>query len=85
MSGCRTAVLIWVSTGEFGERSLEIKIPCGDFGSKGLVLCDRCQAKAEKQYPRGWVDIPGDVCPHGSYIGNMSTRDYLCGRCEDGN
>jgi hypothetical protein len=60
----------------------EITFKCGDYTSNGLAQCDECEAKANADYPQGWVHYPGDKCKHGTYIGG--DRDCACYKCEEG-
>ena len=46
-------------------------------------LCDKHMKDASKRYPQGWNYYPGDVCPHGKYVGG-SGIDRMCGYCEMG-
>ena len=63
----------------------EIFTKCGSTGIHGeQLLCDECLSEAEKQYPQGWRDVPGDICEHGNYIGDAGGPDYLCPICEGG-
>ncbi len=58
---------------------------CGSTGIHGQQLvCDECEKKLSKQYPQGWRECPGDLCPHGNYVGDAGGPDYICGQCEDG-
>ena len=60
----------------------EIKIKCGDTTpGMDVALCNDCFRKAVKKYPQGWRNHPGDVCPHGKYVGG-SGADFMCGICE---
>ncbi len=61
----------------------ERPIYCGNWHMGSLVLCDSCEAKAEKYYPQGWNYYPGDVCPHGMYTGGCGI-DLMCHQCETG-
>lgn len=59
-------------------------LKCGEVNTRGTVeLCPECLAAAHVEYPQGWRRGPGDVCRHGTYVGNRSGRDFLCGKCED--
>lgn len=60
-------------------------IPCGtEYDEYGhSILCDKCKTKYLEQYPQGWRYYPGDVCPHGVYVGGCGV-DWMCGRCESG-
>lgn len=57
--------------------------PCGAWGPNGNVYCDFHQKEQEDRYPQGWRYYPGDVCPHGVYVGG-SGIDWMCGVCEAG-
>jgi hypothetical protein len=82
MYGCEGKVIQMVPRG-YGYK--EITLPCGSTGIHGEQLqCDACLDRMEKQYPQGWRDVPGDVCKHGTYVGDAGGPDYLCGACEDG-
>jgi hypothetical protein len=68
---------------EHGYGYKEIKTRCGSTGIHGQkLLCDKCQEKAEKDHPQGWRDVPGDICEHGTYVGDAGGPDYMCGECE---
>lgn len=51
--------------------------------SSGLAMCEIHKAQAERDYPQGWRHYPGDVCPHGKYVGGVGI-DLMCGACEIG-
>jgi hypothetical protein len=36
-----------------------------------------------EEYPQGWQSYPGDICPHGRYVGGVGI-DHMCGFCEMG-
>ena len=58
---------------------------CGNTAPDGSVAyCDVCEAKLEKRYPQGWVHTPGDLCKHGTYVGDSWGADYMCLYCEMG-
>lgn len=79
---CENKVSVFVPKG-YGYK--ELKMNCGNTGSNGeMLICDSCKTKYEKQYPQGWYSVPGDVCKHGTYVGDSYGPDYMCGRCEDG-
>jgi hypothetical protein len=79
---CENKVSVYVPRG-YGYK--EVKMSCGSTGPHGeLLLCDSCEKKYEKQYPQGWRNVPGDVCKHGTYVGDAYGPDYMCGRCESG-
>jgi len=82
MSVCKNSVTQFVERG-FGYK--EIKSRCGTTGVHGQqLMCDECIDKYNKMYPQGWRDTPGDVCEHGTYVGDAYGPDYFCGQCEDG-
>jgi len=59
-------------------------VKCGETGFDGrLWLCDACVKTATVKYPQGWRNVPGDVCKHGTYVGDLYGPDFLCGACED--
>jgi hypothetical protein len=63
----------------------EVRSTCGQTSiSGGVVLCDKCRKDAHKAYPQGYRNVPGDICCHGTYVGDEGGIDYLCGQCEDG-
>lgn len=63
----------------------EVKTRCGSTGQHGeMLLCDGCTKMAEALYPQGWRDVPGDICKHGTYVGDAGGPDYMCGACESG-
>jgi len=76
MAGCETDVI------EYTPRGRQVVVHCGDWRN-GMVLCEACEAKAERQFPQGWRYYPGDVCKHGQYVGG-SGIDWMCGACEMG-
>jgi len=59
-----------------------VYLNCGDTGRNGTELCPRCLQIAGLEYPQGWDHYPGDVCPHGRYVGGCGV-DWMCPRCED--
>jgi hypothetical protein len=62
-----------------------VKLRCGSTSIYGsTLLCEACERQMHKQYPQGWRETPGDLCPHGNYVGDAGGPDYLCGRCEAG-
>lgn len=62
----------------------EVKMQCGNTSIHGgTLLCEECISKAERNYPQGWRDVPGDTCEHGTYVGTPGGPDYICGECED--
>ena len=63
----------------------EVKLRCGSTSVHGTtLLCEACHKKHYRQHPQGWRDTPGDVCKHGTYVGDAGGHDYLCGACEAG-
>jgi hypothetical protein len=79
---CKNKVTQMVPRG-YGYK--EVKTRCGSTGIYGQeLLCEECTAKAERAYPHGWKDTPGDICKHGTYVGDAGGPDYICGECEDG-
>lgn len=67
----------------FGYKEVQVK--CGTTSyDGGINICPDCEEAIEKQYPQGWRETPGDVCKHGTYIGDAYGPDYLCGKCEAG-
>ena len=58
-------------------------ISCGEWHNGHQVLCDDHEKMYTEMYPQGWAYYPGDVCPHGKYVGG-SGRDIICGACEMG-
>ena len=63
----------------------EITMKCGSTGTRGeQVLCDDCEEALAKRYPQGWFDTPGDMCVHGTFVGDSGGPDYMCGMCENG-
>lgn len=82
MYGCKGKVIQMVPRC-YGYR--EIESSCGSTGIHGEQLqCDDCLKKLDRQYPQGWRHVPGDICKHGTYVGDAGGPDYLCGACEDG-
>lgn len=62
----------------------EVPATCGQTSIHGTeLLCDECQEELSKQYPQGWRETPGDICRHGTYVGDAGGPDYICGKCED--
>jgi len=77
---CKNKVSQWIPEG-FGYK--EIKSPCGCTDIHGgQLLCNKCMEETYKKYPQGWRNAPGDICPHGTYIGDRGGPDYICGYCE---
>jgi len=82
MSGCGKDTVQIIPT-KFSYK--EVRSTCGQTSFHGgIVLCEDCEARAERLYPQGWSDIPGDTCEHGNYIGTPGGYDYICGLCEMG-
>jgi hypothetical protein len=82
LMNCKNQVSQFVPRG-YGYR--EVLLPCGSTSIHGTTLiCDQCNTKLEKSYPQGWRESPGDICPHGNYVGDAGGPDYLCGHCENG-
>ena len=82
MSGCKKEMVQYVPRG-YGHK--EVKARCGQTGFHGtMLLCYECQDKAEHRYPQGWVNLPGDICKHGTYVGDPGGPDFICGACEEG-
>ena len=81
--GCKNLVSQFVPRG-YGYR--EVKSPCGSTGIHGeRLMCKECEEKFAKEFPQGWQYSPGDICKHGTYVGDAYGPDYICGACEDGN
>jgi len=82
MGRCKNRVSQFIEKG-FGHK--EVKSPCGSTGQFGeQLICNKCEAKLKKQYPQGWRETPGDLCKHGTYVGDRGGPDYMCGACENG-
>ncbi len=80
--GCGKRSEQWVNIGYHGKMS---PINCGSTSVHGTEhLCDECIEKESEQYPQGWHETPGDICPHGNYVGNAGGPDHICGQCEAG-
>ncbi len=80
--GCGKKSEQWVTCGFSGKMS---PINCGNTNIYGREhLCQECIEKFEEAYPQGWRETPGDICKHGTYVGNAGGPDYICGQCEDG-
>lgn len=61
----------------------EVQTPCGMTGIHGgRLMCEKCEEKAERDYPQGWTYYPGDTCQHGVYVGG--DYDCACFQCEMG-
>lgn len=59
------------------------QVMCGQSVSGRMIFCNLCLAKYKKQHPQGWRYYPGDLCPHGVYVGGCGA-DWMCGICESG-
>lgn len=68
-------------TADYRRDGTPILIKCGSWWAGEQCLCDSCTAKFNRLYPQGWKYYPGDVCPHGYYVGG-SGIDYMCPICE---
>ncbi|MDP8268227.1 MAG: hypothetical protein P9L97_05810 [Candidatus Tenebribacter davisii] len=80
MPRCKNFVSQWVHA---GWQTKEIKSKCGTTGVNGeRLMCQECENEFKEQYPQGWRNTPGDICPHGNYVGDAYGPDYLCGKCE---
>jgi len=74
-----------VTVGYDWRKDKPIEVTCGSTDPDGnLALCDTCITKYQKRYPQGWRYTPGDVCRHGTYIGDSCGADIMCGACESG-
>jgi hypothetical protein len=60
-----------------------IVVECEQWHRGAQVHCARCSRILRLEFPQGWRYYPGDVCPHGKYIGGCGA-DLMCGRCESG-
>jgi hypothetical protein len=79
---CKNLISQFVPRG-YGYK--EIKCVCGSTSIHGTeLICEECEEKLKKQYSQGWRFTPGDVCKHGTYVGDAGGPDYICGHCEDG-
>ena len=80
--GCKNKVSQFIPN-NYGHN--EVKLDCGSISIHGgTLICEDCEVKFMKQYPQGWKHVPGDICKHGTYIGDTYGADYICGYCEDG-
>ena len=80
---CENKVAQYIPKG-MGWTFKEVLTPCGATGIHGAqLLCESCEKKAARRYPQRWRDVPGDVCPHGVYVGDRGGPDYMCPKCED--
>ena len=85
--GCGTPVS-WYQVNERTYQEHEMKTSCGTYetdlqGRQQQRFCDRCNKRYAKMYPQGWETYPGDICPHGDYVGGIGP-DLMCGLCEGG-
>jgi hypothetical protein len=58
-------------------------VPCGAWHDGHQRYCDGHEALYESEYPQGWAYYPGDICPHGRYVGGSGV-DLMCINCELG-
>ena len=80
--GCRNKMMQLVVSGYSYK---EVPATCGQTSIYGTeLLCNECIKKFQKQYPQGWKETPGDICKHGTYVGNAGGPDYMCHKCEMG-
>lgn len=79
---CNQQVYQYIARG-YGLR--RVKSQCGTTGIEGqLLLCPECEKRMEQEYPQGWMLVPGDICKHGTYVGDAGGPDHICGACEEG-
>jgi len=79
MLNCHNKVSQFIPRGFFYK---EIFTPCGSTSIQGdTLLCEECEFKCLEQYPQGWREHPGDLCRHGTYVGDRR-GDYVCAACE---
>ncbi len=77
---CNVMVDQYVPRG-YGHRVVPTR--CGSTSyNGGVVMCEECEEKAERDYPQGWTYYPGDNCRHGVYVGG--DNDCACFACEMG-
>jgi len=82
MSRCKNKVSQYVQRG-FGYK--EVKSPCGSTSINGdTLVCEECEKELAKEFPQGWRFSPGDMCKHGTYVGDHGGVDYMCHACEEG-
>jgi hypothetical protein len=82
MGKCKNKVTQTIPRG-YGYK--EVLSRCGSTGIHGeQLICDECEERLKKQYPQGWRNTPGDICKHGTYVGDYCGPDYICGKCENG-
>lgn len=61
----------------------EVTLRCGSTSVHGgTLMCESCENANDRRYPQGWREVPGDICKHGTYVGDAHGPDYLCGQCE---
>jgi hypothetical protein len=72
--------LVYIFTASDGE---VIELPCGRWYAGERLICDDCQENLLKDFPQGWRHTPGDLCPHGVYVGGCA-EDHMCLECELG-
>lgn len=64
------------------EEYRTVTTPCGEWrAGSGKMFCKAHIALLEDEYPQGWDYYPGDICPHGKYVGG-SGIDLMCMSCE---
>lgn len=79
---CDRKVIQYVPRG-YDYRAVESR--CGSTSIHGdVLLCEKCERRNAHAYPQGWREVPGDICRHGTYVGDAYGPDYLCGACEEG-
>ena len=77
---CDNKVSYWVPRG-YGHK--EVLTRCGGTDVYGqTAICEQCEKDLSMSYPQGWRNTPGDLCPHGNYVGDAGGADYMCGECE---
>ncbi len=80
MAKCPNKVSQFVPKG-YGYK--EIWLPCGSTDIHGgQLICESCETRMKKQYPKGWRHTPGDICKHGTYVGDAGRPDSPCAQCE---
>ena len=80
MAGCKAIFTTMVPR---GYSMKVVKATCGTVSHDGGTnLCDSCMERYKQEYPQGWREVPGDICQHGTYVGDAGGPDYLCGYCE---
>lgn len=58
-------------------------VPVGDWAHE-VPPCWTCGSSTDCDCTGQDAPTDRDYCRHGNYVGNWTTGDYLCGRCEDG-